>query len=324
MPKVSVVIPTHNRAGYLKEAIDSVLNQTHKDVEIIVVDDGSKDNTKQVLAPYINDRAIQYIYQERRGASAARNAGLKKASGQFIKFLDSDDYLFAQQLEKQLKEIADQKDLLSLSDYLLLKADGQKVVMGVFLVPQERQLSSFIEANRGVIHAFLTPKHLIDRVGGFDEDLNSCEDLDLWLRILASGAHIKHLAFTGCCYRMVNTGLSWDLQDMFIQKCKVYEKVNRSASGQKDLPVHLVESLLAINTQLLNECLVRKMDQGKLLPSTLGMTAQLYDRKKTGAFRFLYKALGIENYLRLLMALKQLKNRGYADQIINGSYQWKH
>lgn len=103
MAKVSVIIPTYNRAEYVTQAIDSVLAQTYTDYEIIVVDDGSADNTKEVLLPYM-DR-IRYIYQENAGASAARNKGIKAAKGDWIAFLDSDDEWLPGKLAVQIRAV---------------------------------------------------------------------------------------------------------------------------------------------------------------------------------------------------------------------------
>src|SRR4028119_1061372 len=89
-PRVSVIIPVYNCDRYIQEAIESVLNQTYSDYEIIVVDDGSTDNTRSVLEPYFH--RIHYIYQENQGASAARNRGLQEARGKFVAFLDADDF----------------------------------------------------------------------------------------------------------------------------------------------------------------------------------------------------------------------------------------
>lgn len=95
LPKVSVIIPTYNCAKYLLIAVNSVLNQTFHDFEIIIVDDGSTDNTKEILKNYIKEyqNKIRYFYQENNGPGAARNKGIKEAKGEYVAFLDSDDKL---------------------------------------------------------------------------------------------------------------------------------------------------------------------------------------------------------------------------------------
>ena len=100
-PLVSVIIPTYNRAEIIEEAVDSVLAQDYKDFELIVVDDGSTDNTSEVLATYGDD--IRVLYQENKGVSAARNRGISEAAGKLIAFLDSDDLWMPQKLTTQVE-----------------------------------------------------------------------------------------------------------------------------------------------------------------------------------------------------------------------------
>ena len=100
MPKVSVIIPTYNRAHYICETIDSILAQTYRDYEIIVVDDGSADNTRKVLQKY--DGKVRYFYQKNRGPSAARNFGISQSQGEYIAFLDDDDLWTENKLELQI------------------------------------------------------------------------------------------------------------------------------------------------------------------------------------------------------------------------------
>ncbi|MFA5038110.1 MAG: glycosyltransferase family A protein [Candidatus Omnitrophota bacterium] len=100
MSKVDIIIPVFNGSKYIAEAVESALGQTYIEKEIFVVDDGSTDNTKQVLSKY--EDKIRYIYQENRGVAAARNAGIQAGNGEYIAFLDSDDIWFPDKLEKQI------------------------------------------------------------------------------------------------------------------------------------------------------------------------------------------------------------------------------
>lgn len=102
MPKVSIIIPTYNSAKYIHDAIESVLNQTYQDFEIIVMDDGSIDNTKKVLRSYIESKKIRYFYQKNKGPSAARNKGIREAKGEYIAFLGADDIWHKKKLEKSI------------------------------------------------------------------------------------------------------------------------------------------------------------------------------------------------------------------------------
>lgn len=104
---VSVIIPTYNRAKTLEKSVDSVLKQTYKNIEVIIVDDGSSDNTKYVVDRILDSR-IRYVYQSNAGACAARNNGIEKAKGDFIAFQDSDDVWHEEKIEKQMKIIQSQ------------------------------------------------------------------------------------------------------------------------------------------------------------------------------------------------------------------------
>lgn len=103
MPRVSVVMPSYNCAQYLAEAVDSALAQTYRDFEIVVVDDGSKDNTEEVARRY--GSKIQYIKQENRGLPGARNTGIRASSGEYIALLDADDSWFPEKLARQIPSL---------------------------------------------------------------------------------------------------------------------------------------------------------------------------------------------------------------------------
>ena len=122
-PVVSVVIPTHNYASYLPKALESCLNQTYKHIEIIVVDDGSTDNTREFLGDY-GDR-VRYVHQEHRGASAARNRGLSLAKGEFVNFLDADDYFTEDSIEIRLRILFESNEIGAVisSSYRQRKSD---------------------------------------------------------------------------------------------------------------------------------------------------------------------------------------------------------
>ena len=97
---VSIVIPTYNRESFIKKALDSVMEQTFRDFEVVVIDDGSTDRTKDIVSGYGDN--VHYYYQENRGIAGARNPGIKKSTGDYIAFLDSDDYWIPEKLQRQL------------------------------------------------------------------------------------------------------------------------------------------------------------------------------------------------------------------------------
>lgn len=193
MPRVSVIIPTYNYGRYIEKAIDSVLAQTYQDFEIIVVDDGSTDNTRTIIVTKYRDK-VKYIYQENKGASAARNQGLREASGDFIVFLDADDWFAPENLEYKTNILENDADVgWVYSDWYYVDEKGHLVDKASdrfsFNTRQlEGDISSelFSTGNYITMDSVLMRKTCIDKVGVFDESLPALQDYDLWLRIALS------------------------------------------------------------------------------------------------------------------------------------------
>lgn len=182
MPRFSVIIPTYNRRGPVREAIDSVLGQTFTDFECIVVDDGSTDGTREIENEFRGK--LIYLRQERRGVSAARNAGVRASSGPWIAFLDSDDLWLPEKLARQVDYIRDHPGVM------VLQTDEQWIRKGRPVNPGQRHLKRegriFIDSLDLCIispSAVVLTRECFERYGPFDEDLPVCEDYDLWLKI---------------------------------------------------------------------------------------------------------------------------------------------
>jgi glycosyltransferase involved in cell wall biosynthesis len=181
-PLVSVIIPTYNRGWIIREAIDSVLEQDFIDFELIVVDDGSTDDTADILKTFGRD--INVIRQSNQGVSAARNRGIAASSGQLIAFLDSDDLWLSHKLAVQVEFFTSQPDAM------ICQTQEQWVRNGVRVNLQKRhhKFSGMI-FERSLELCLVSPsavmikKRLLEEVGRFDERLPACEDYDLWLRI---------------------------------------------------------------------------------------------------------------------------------------------
>jgi glycosyltransferase involved in cell wall biosynthesis len=181
-PLVSVIIPTFNRAWTLKKAIDSVLDQDYKNYELIVVDDGSTDQTEKLLNPYTE--SIKLIQQPNEGVGAARNRGVKASSGNLIAFLDSDDYWYPQKLSAQVDFFNANPDALICQTEEIWIRNGKRVNP-----KQKHQKLSGMIFTPSLAMCLISPsavmikKELFDEIDGFDESLPACEDYDLWLRV---------------------------------------------------------------------------------------------------------------------------------------------
>lgn len=182
---VSAIITTHNRANLLSRAINSVLNQTYQDIEIIVVSDGSTDETDKVMEGYINNPMINYIsYHPAKGGNYARNTGIKVAKGEFIAFLDDDDEWLPEKIEKQL-------EVMKANENIGLVYTGTNVIYvdeGIEYpsirykcgdLSKEILFANYIGSTTTV----MLRQSILDGNICFDENLKALQDYDLWIRI---------------------------------------------------------------------------------------------------------------------------------------------
>jgi len=185
LPKVSVIIPAYNCAPFLPETLKSVFEQTYSDLEIILIDDGSTDDTQTVVAPFL-DR-IQYIRQDNKGLPAARNTGLRVAKGQFIALLDADDSWSPDKLERQLPCLADSKVGIVYSDFSVRYADGSfqpSYLANRPLVSEGYILENYIQSRFLFPSTMVIRRQCFEEFGLFDEEMRACEDIELFARIL--------------------------------------------------------------------------------------------------------------------------------------------
>ncbi len=179
---ISVIIPTYNRGWIIKEAIDSVLTQNYPDFELIVVDDGSTDDTQNILAEYKS--RIRILQQDNKGVSAARNYGIDKARGDYLAFLDSDDIWLQNKITTQVNFFKQDPESLICQTQEIWIRNGKRVNPKKY----HKKYSGMIFEKtlpRCLVSpsAVMIKKSLIEEVGCFDETLPACEDYDLWLRI---------------------------------------------------------------------------------------------------------------------------------------------
>lgn len=191
MCKVSVIIPTYNRGKLLVEAVNSLRNQTFTDFEIIIVDDGSTDHTKEVVDDAINknpELKIIYVYQENSGPSVARNKGIDISNGEYITFLDSDDIYLPDKLEVQFNAFLDFPDYaMCFTNYLAMDDLGNILVdksqPDILLSGKIYPELLFFKGTTITCPSVMVKAEIIRKEGGFDTSMHICEDLDLWRRI---------------------------------------------------------------------------------------------------------------------------------------------
>lgn len=247
IPSVSVVIPAYNSAAPLREAVESVFGQTYQDFEILVVDDGSTDDTESVARSFGN--RIVYLKQENRGAGAARNHGIRKAQGRYVAFLDSDDLWCPSKLAEQIPLLDRDPEIgLVYSDWAVRSQDRE--VNPSYLkdlspasgyVFEALVQSGFILTSGTVVR-----RSCLEEVGYFDEGLSVGEDLDLWLRI----CYRWKVGFVNkplLTKRNRNGNLSSDLEKTAVERIVLFRKTLRTFQDMPRSSQRLVRHQVALS-----------------------------------------------------------------------------
>jgi glycosyltransferase involved in cell wall biosynthesis len=235
LPKISIVIPAYNVAMYIGETLESVFAQTCEDYEVILVNDGSPDTEdfERAIQPY---RArINYLKQENRGASAARNTGLRAARGKLIAFLDADDLWAPDYLEEQLKFIREDGCDLACADARIFGASedpGRSYMDSLMAAAPPQGRVTFLElvsAERSLITSgVVVRRDLVLAVGLFDEALRNAQDFDLWLRLARHGARLAYHRKVLLSYRSRPDSLSGDTINSHRRELRVFDKIEQS------------------------------------------------------------------------------------------------
>jgi GT2 family glycosyltransferase len=225
---VSVVIPAFRCAQYIAQAVESVLQQSFSDFEIIVVNDGSPDTAllEAALLPFCGK--IRYLKQATRGPSGARNTGILQARGKYVAFLDGDDYWRSDHLTRLVALFQGDAALeLAYCDCILLK--GEKPFANAFSIePQSSGVnfdSLLVESCAISTSSAVVERESILKAGLFDESFRRCEDFDMWLRLAFGGAHMTYHSDAQVFHRMNEQGLSADRLSMKRDRIRVYEKI---------------------------------------------------------------------------------------------------
>ncbi|AMQ87246.1 glycosyltransferase family 2 protein [Marinobacter sp. LQ44] len=214
-PLVSVITPTFNRADYLPVAVESVLAQTMPDLELIVIDDGSTDNTAAVMQPFLEDPRVRYLAQDNQGQSAARNRGIESAKGDFICFLDSDNAWLVSKLDKALEAFRDnpQADIVY-GDYIVIDAQGAEQGVNRMKRYSGRITPQLLQDNFVSMNTTMTRRRCFAEMGGFDNADRLAEDYGLWLRF-STRYQFLYLPEVLGYYRVMENQISSDKDSRF-------------------------------------------------------------------------------------------------------------
>ena len=204
-PLVSIIIPVYNGENYIKYSIESALNQTYKNIEIIVVNDGSKDKTEDIAKSY-GDK-IRYYYKDNGGVASALNLGIKEAKGEYISWLSHDDIYYPNKIERQIEELENiDKNTILYSGYELINDKSE--FLGTWEISSKNEYRKLNNSFYALLLSgfngcsLLIPKNAFYEVDFFNEDLKCTQDYDLWFKILKYGYKVKYIPETLVQYRI--------------------------------------------------------------------------------------------------------------------------
>jgi glycosyltransferase involved in cell wall biosynthesis len=228
---VSVVVPCYNQAHFLDEAVESVLAQSYSRFEIVVVDDGSTDNTSEIAEQY---RGVRCIRQDNQGLSAARNSGLRYSEGEYVVFLDADDRLLPEALQAGIECLKSHPECaVAFGPYRLVASDGSFLKQRRQPVVDEDSYAALLKRNYiGVPAVMMYRRAVFESVGGFDSSVDASADADLYLRIARRFAVCSHETVVAE-YRQHGVSMSSNSARMLRASLTVLRKQRRHVKGNK-------------------------------------------------------------------------------------------
>ena len=259
-PLVSVIIPSYNAARYVAEAVASALAQTYQPLEIILINDGSTDDTEEVLLPYVGK--MRYFYQPNRGLSATRNRAIALARGELIAFLDADDVWLPEKLARQVDCLTQNPRIgLVHTNYVKLYADtGIRLPRETPDITDGRCYTRLVLGNVLLVSSVVLRRECLDRVGVFDEKIpqRTCEDYDLWLRI-ARYFEFAYIPEALMLYRRHAGNMSNNTRAMIEDELYVVKKALKADPslaaqvGKQAVHGHLADLLFALGYLCFND-----------------------------------------------------------------------
>lgn len=306
-PLISVIIPVFNREKYLSDAIQSVLDQTYENWELIIVDDGSVDDSIEIGKEWASkDERIQFFQRERepKGAPTARNIGLAHAKGTYLQFLDSDDMLLPDKFERQLD--------------LIIKTGGQvDIIHGAYLKLAEEISEVKVQQcenkwlqfffGLGITSSNLFSKKMLDEVGGWDETKKSSQEPDLMFRMYKKGAHAICDQVPSAKIQVLSDGITksnkganyirfaefmFEVYDYVISHA-LLSKMELFVVDQKIF--HIIRHLFRVDEKLGERAFNKFCEQGQITPSFNWNISKIY--------LAMYKALGFKNTEKIYLSL---------------------
>lgn len=261
--KVSVIIPCYNIEKYVSECLESVYHQTYSNLEVLLINDGSKDRTEEILMEYVNKypNITKYIYQNNSGPSVARNLGIKNSEGEYICFMDSDDILFPESIEKRVNILDMNSDvyLVCSDSYMIQENSFTKDKLSSLLgeVYSGNIFKELLKKNFISTQTVLMRREIIKSIGFFNESYLRSEDYEYWLRIANKYkiTFIKEpLAYTRVRNGSLSTNKKNEMEDSLISVYQsVFESYNLTNEEKKVLKKRQNDIIYYLNLRLAND-----------------------------------------------------------------------
>ena len=292
---ISVIIPCYRQGHFLGDAIRSALDQTYAEKEIIVVNDGSDDNTEEVAKSFGDN--IRYIRKSNGGLSSARNAGINIANGDYLHFLDADDLLLPHALSLMMEAMEEKENRIVIVGYKLFERVATEPGQVEFLPPERLEpFPAMINRNFGPPNILLTSRKMILEAGKFQEFPVTCEDWDMWLRLVFQGAEIKTKRTIAVCYRKHEANMSKDLSRMLDSRSQLMKFTHQHFLKNPHLLSSFGNDLLEAENRVLRRWLATGYDNS-WIPQIQAMIKELegegHQLDRSRIRRLLDNALGI-------------------------------
>lgn len=322
-PIVTIIVPCYNYAQFIGQTLDSLIAQSFQDWECIIVDDGSKDNSREVVAVYTEkDKRFKYIYQENKGLPGARNTGIKNAKGTYVQFLDSDDLLEKDKLGAQVKCFEENPELDLVYTDLMYFMDGHPDQLQYSMDwlnapwtltksgPGKDLLKYFIISTPILVPMPLLKIDAVNSINGFVEHLRSCEDWDFWIRCAYHDFKFKYLKQknTRSLVRIHPSSMTKNRTTMLKSMIEVREIIHE---------MDIKDELKQLNQKFLVNHWVEMALVKKQFESMESAEGYLKDKiKQSSSFRMKFfkrtmAMFGIELNLKLLAVIRSMMKKYY-------------
>lgn len=259
-PTVSVVIPCYRQASYLPNAVDSLLAQSYPNLEIVVVNDGSDDDTEIIARNY--GSRVRYVWKPNGGLPSARNTGIQASTGKYLLFLDADDLLHPEAITCLVKAMDGHEERLCRMGFKAFKKIEELGDAKEHVYPSSTFFPYYIHLNSGPPHAYLCSRRMAIQIGYFSElPSRGCEDWDFWLRLGLAGCNLVTIPLAGAYYRRTPGSMSNNSLEMLRSRVNVLIRLHCNLLSNPDLLQQWGRELLVAELRVRRRCIVQRVEQ---------------------------------------------------------------